>query len=228
MLVKKVSGIVALTVTSIFALSGCLRLEADLYVNSDATAEKAVILVAVNKSATSSPEVPTSMEDFKKGVAAQLGIPNVEKSCEYTETTEELIAQCETSAQALYQSELSSGTEQKITLSGDVLILTLAADPGQAQATENAGETAPVSLKYRFHFPGEVATVSGAGVSVDPQDLRVAVVDEMERMGAEVVVTASASPQEQDLPDTVLFLAGALVLLLIISSGFISPTSRKS
>lgn len=233
MRVKKALVCAAAVAVAALSLSGCMRMEADVYVSSDATVEKVGLVVGVDKAAlnsfaslaASSPSssqgaspAPSasaaSLESFKEMVSSQAGSSDadLEKYCTYSEAAAEFLMTCSFDASQVPQMVQSTGEDLSFSKSGDSITAVV-----RTSDTDSSSQAAQmgVSSVMRLHFPGPVESVSGPGVSIDPQDGTVAVIDGMVGDGTDVTVTASAS-EATSFAAELLAVVGLAVLALIV------------
>jgi hypothetical protein len=246
MRLKKMMSVAALSVLGVLTLSGCVRVEADLFIGSDGVAQRAVLTAAVDKAALaqlgafgaiggsdgSGDQIPSTLEEFKTLFIENGDVPGGQENCEFTESETEFVASCELAPKDFEREDLGIDNNQIVTLEGDVLTLKMEAVPVAEESSASndlAGLGAQPTVTYRFHFPGEVISVSGDGVSIDTTDARVAVVSENDRNGSEAVVTASANEASSGLGPVVIFgILGIGGLLLVAAAVFVFRKNGES
>lgn len=246
--VKRVAGVLACAAVAVVTLSGCMDVQVDYTISSQATLESAQMVVSVDKSAlaqlsalgssfdasSSSPSssgsaspspISPSLGEFKQLVSSQSGASSdLDKYCSYSQSGTQFTMSCAFTAAQAPQMEQQTG-DLALSLEGDSIRATLAT---KATSTPADAAAAGVSAVLRLHFPGPVESVSGPGVSIDAQDGTVAVIDGMAGDGTDVVVVASASEQDSLAGLLLSVIALAVLALIVIVAGVMIARHRRA
>jgi hypothetical protein len=154
-------GLVGACALAVVSLSGCLKLDADLTVNADATAS-GTLAVEFQKEAASFLGI-TDMASFEEGFASdELGTGGLEQftDCTTSETDAAYVYTC------TFENESFEGTDSPwtITKEGDLVTLRVV---NEAQSGDDAallGDASLGSITVSATFPGPITAVSGDAV----------------------------------------------------------------
>jgi hypothetical protein len=198
---KKLAAVASVGAVAVLTLSGCLRVEANVYLDSEGEISNVVTVVAASKEAPASlsglgmgdmtlggePAGELTLESFKRDTIEQN--PEASEYCVFSETDSEFLATCET---PLSESPTLNPDGVTIAVDGSTITVTQETDSaGEGMESLAAMKMFGVSLTSKYHFPGDVESFSGAGVSVDSSAPNVAVIDMLATDGSPVVITAS-------------------------------------
>lgn len=158
---SRLIGLASACALAVVSLSGCLKLDADLTVNADATAS-GTLAVEFQKEAASFLGI-TDMASFEEGFASdELGTGGLEQftDCTTSETDAAYVYTC------TFENETFEGTDSPwtITKEGDLVTLRVV---NEAQSGDDAallGDASLGSITVSATFPGPITAVSGDAV----------------------------------------------------------------
>lgn len=232
MSITRVAAVTATAILTALALTGCLRLELDATITSEGEVASSALVLATNKETLLNFGLTDDEDGLRTFLQADQSPEDLpEENCTYSQTDTEVKVDC------LFDGRLPSmfsGEDgPRITASDGSVQFFLATEAPEEEGSpdSSAGQLSTPALTFvaRFNFPGPVESATGPGVSIDPTDPNLAVIDLTKGTGEDIVIVAAASEPTSDAEgSSVLWIFTAVVGVLLILPAAITLVKSRS